>query len=178
MRQAFFVRTAKTLIRLVCVFAGRTVILLVLSWGGSNTFKSKCYNSYCRSSLHSNMKSWYKKQVAWLFTEYDVARGILQFQCKTWEFRAASYSVNSQTIIVTVRQLYWSRKYVLWWLLSFTIDKICYQYVHSFIFSFVLCKTLIDLLTSHSKRFRSLYYRRRLLIELRKHIFIFVFEFS
>ena len=34
-----------------------------------------------------------------MFTEYDVARGILKFQCKTWEFRATSYSVNSQTII-------------------------------------------------------------------------------
>ena len=37
--------------------------------------------------------------VAGLFTEFDVARGILKFQCKTWEFRAASYSVNSQAII-------------------------------------------------------------------------------
>ena len=39
------------------------------------------------------------KKVAWLFIEYDVARGILKFQCKTWEFRATSYSVNSQGII-------------------------------------------------------------------------------
>ena len=31
----------------------------------------------------------------WLFTEYDVAWGILKFQCKTWEFRATSYSVNN-----------------------------------------------------------------------------------
>ena len=37
--------------------------------------------------------------VAWLFTEYDVAWGILKFQCKTWEFRITSYSVNSQAII-------------------------------------------------------------------------------
>ena len=37
--------------------------------------------------------------VAWLFTEYEVARGILSFQCKTWEFRGTSYSVTSQTII-------------------------------------------------------------------------------
>ena len=37
--------------------------------------------------------------VAWLFTEHDVARGILKFQCKTWEFLATSYSVNSQVII-------------------------------------------------------------------------------
>ena len=32
-------------------------------------------------------------------TEYDVARGILKFQCKTWEVRATSYSVNSKAII-------------------------------------------------------------------------------
>ena len=31
-------------------------------------------------------------------TEYDVARGILKFQCKTWEGRATSYSVNSKAI--------------------------------------------------------------------------------
>ena len=37
--------------------------------------------------------------VAWLFTEYDVARGILKFQWKTWEFRATSYSVNGHAII-------------------------------------------------------------------------------
>ena len=36
--------------------------------------------------------------VVWLFTEYDVARAILKFQCKTWEFRATSYSVNSKAI--------------------------------------------------------------------------------
>ena len=39
------------------------------------------------------------KKVALMFTEYDVARGILKFQCKTWEFRATSYSVNSQATI-------------------------------------------------------------------------------
>ena len=33
------------------------------------------------------------------FTEYDVTRGILKWLCKTWKFRAASYSVNSQGII-------------------------------------------------------------------------------
>ena len=36
--------------------------------------------------------------MAGLFTEYDVARGILNFQRKTWEFRAMSYSTNSQAI--------------------------------------------------------------------------------
>ena len=41
-------------------------------------------------------------QVARLFTEYDVARGILKFQCKTWEFRATSYSVNSKAIILAL----------------------------------------------------------------------------
>ena len=40
--------------------------------------------------------------VAWLFTEYDVARGIPKFQYQTWEFRATSYSVNSQAIILTI----------------------------------------------------------------------------
>ena len=35
----------------------------------------------------------------WLFTQYDVARGILKFQCKTWEFRATSYSVNNHRFI-------------------------------------------------------------------------------
>ena len=34
-----------------------------------------------------------------MFTVYDVARGILKLQCKPWEFRATSYSVNSQAII-------------------------------------------------------------------------------
>ena len=29
-----------------------------------------------------------------LFTEYDVARGILKFQCKTWEFRDTSCLVT------------------------------------------------------------------------------------
>ena len=49
---------------------------------------------------------WYKSliqyciTVAVLLTEYDVARGILKFQCTIWEFRAASYSVNSQAIIL------------------------------------------------------------------------------
>ena len=37
--------------------------------------------------------------VAWRFTEYDVARGQLKFQCNTWDIRAMSCSVNSQTII-------------------------------------------------------------------------------
>ena len=37
--------------------------------------------------------------VALLFTEYYVARGILKLLCKTWEFPATSYSVNSQGII-------------------------------------------------------------------------------
>ena len=37
--------------------------------------------------------------VAWLFTEY-VAWGILKCQCKTWGFRATSYSVNSQAVIM------------------------------------------------------------------------------
>ena len=36
--------------------------------------------------------------VVWLFTEYDVAWGILKFQCKTWEFRGTSYSLNSKAI--------------------------------------------------------------------------------
>ena len=36
--------------------------------------------------------------MAQLFTEYEVARGILKFQCKTWQFRATSYSVNIQVI--------------------------------------------------------------------------------
>ena len=44
------------------------------------------YNSYCT--------------VSWLFTEYDVARGILKIQCKTWKFRAMSYSINSKAIII------------------------------------------------------------------------------
>ena len=34
--------------------------------------------------------------VALVFTEYDVAREILKLPCKTWIFRATSYSVNSQ----------------------------------------------------------------------------------
>ena len=42
---------------------------------------------------------WIWRTVAWLFTEYDLARGILKFQCKTWEFHATSYSVKSQAII-------------------------------------------------------------------------------
>ena len=37
-----------------------------------------------------------KRHTVALFTEYDVARGILKFQCKTWEFRSTSYYVNSQ----------------------------------------------------------------------------------
>ena len=41
--------------------------------------------------------------VAWLFTEFDVQRGILKFQYKTWEFRATSYSVNSGAIILALR---------------------------------------------------------------------------
>ena len=41
--------------------------------------------------------------VAWLFTEYGVARGILKFQCKTWKFRTTWYSVNSQAIIYEPR---------------------------------------------------------------------------
>ena len=36
--------------------------------------------------------------MAWLFTEYEVAWGILKFQCKTWELLATSYLVNSQAI--------------------------------------------------------------------------------
>ena len=40
-----------------------------------------------------------KSTVVLLFTEYYVARGILKSLCKTWEFRATSYSVNSQGII-------------------------------------------------------------------------------
>ena len=43
--------------------------------------------------------------VAWLFTEYDVARGILKFQYKTWEFRGTSYSINSQAIILVLRYI-------------------------------------------------------------------------
>ena len=35
-----------------------------------------------------------------MFTEYDVARGILKLQCKTREFRATSYSVNKHAIIL------------------------------------------------------------------------------
>ena len=42
----------------------------------------------------------HKHTEAWLFTEYDVARGILKFRCKTWEFRGTSYSVTSQAIIL------------------------------------------------------------------------------
>ena len=38
--------------------------------------------------------------MAWLFTEYDIARGILKFQCKIWEFRAKSYSVNGQAFML------------------------------------------------------------------------------
>ena len=34
-----------------------------------------------------------------MFTEYDVAQGIVKFQFKTWGFRATLYSVNSQAII-------------------------------------------------------------------------------
>ena len=46
--------------------------------------------------LQKKKKKLKKKTVAWLVTEYDVAWGILKFQCKTWEFRATSYSVNSR----------------------------------------------------------------------------------
>ena len=35
-----------------------------------------------------------RKEYCGLFTEYDVARGILKLQCKTWEFCATSYSVK------------------------------------------------------------------------------------
>ena len=38
----------------------------------------------------------------WLLTEYEVARGILKFQCKTWKFRVTSYSVNSHRFISKV----------------------------------------------------------------------------
>ena len=34
-----------------------------------------------------------------MFTEYDIAREIQKFQFKTWEFRATSYSVNSQASV-------------------------------------------------------------------------------
>ena len=37
--------------------------------------------------------------VASMFTEYDIAREIQKFQFKTWEFRATSYSVNSQASV-------------------------------------------------------------------------------
>ena len=47
--------------------------------------------------MHFNLGS----IVSYLFTEHDVARGILKVLGKIWEFRATSYSVNSQGIIVT-----------------------------------------------------------------------------
>ena len=40
-----------------------------------------------------------------VFTEYDAARGILKFQCKTLEIRAMSYSVNSQAIFFYITEL-------------------------------------------------------------------------
>ena len=45
------------------------------------------------------MKKYFFFTVARLLIEYDVARGILKFLSKTWEFHATSYSVNSQAII-------------------------------------------------------------------------------
>ena len=40
--------------------------------------------------------------VACLFTEYGVARGLLKFQCKTWELLGPSFSVYIQAISVII----------------------------------------------------------------------------
>ena len=51
--------------------------------------------------------------VACLFTEYDVARGILRFQCKTWEFRATSYSVKPLYYLYSINKHIWKCSVVL-----------------------------------------------------------------
>ena len=45
--------------------------------------------------------------VTWLFTEYDVARGILKFQCKTWEVHATSYSVKPLYYLYPINKHIW-----------------------------------------------------------------------
>ena len=39
------------------------------------------------------------------YLEHDVARGILKFQCKTWEFRATSCSRHSDLFIQVTEAL-------------------------------------------------------------------------
>ena len=53
-----------------------------------------CSNSaYPKVSVTGPMVLWFTRYnistVALLFTDYDIARGILKFQCTTWEFRAS-----------------------------------------------------------------------------------------
>ena len=54
-----------------------------------------------------------KNTVAWLFTEYDVAWGILKFQCKTWEFHAMSYSVKPLYNLYPINKHIWKCSDVL-----------------------------------------------------------------
>ena len=64
-----------------------------------NFLESRGLNDFLKMMFTVTTNVYICFPVAWLFTEYEVALGILSFQCKTWEFRATSYSVNSQTII-------------------------------------------------------------------------------
>ena len=59
-------------------------------WSGSLLFAIPSESFGC-------ITIWYKWiQVAWLSTEYDVARRILKFLGKTWEFWATSRQCHSQ----------------------------------------------------------------------------------
>ena len=62
--------------------------------------KQKKKNNKKKKLLNSLFTYWPLRCInRWLLTEYEVARGILKFQCKTWKFRVTSYSVNNHRFI-------------------------------------------------------------------------------
>ena len=73
------------------------VISTIISWAGSNIPFRDYLWEYTINIFN---------KVVWLFTEYDVARGILKVECKTWEIRATSYSGYYTNIIYLSRSLF------------------------------------------------------------------------
>ena len=79
--------------------------------------------------------------VAWLFIEYDVARGILNFQCKTWESpcyvifckQSGHYTSDSKHFISRFyeKRLEIGQCYSVWHSLQFWMLLVYYEYVLS-----------------------------------------------
>ena len=94
--------------RLMLVFAGRTcdIVCFVVRW----LYYHMCIGLQMGHVAGGNFNINIRRIIAWLFTEYDVARNphILHWNFST--LPATSYSVNSQPTFFLIQQLFHSNK--------------------------------------------------------------------